>query len=146
MAEEQHTTNVPAPAPAAEETEIKDRGLFDFLGKKEEEKPQEEVISTKLDQVHISESEDKKEDEEEKKHTSLLEKMQQHDGSSSSSSSSEEEVEEGGEKIRRKKKKGLKEKIQEKISGEKEEDKKVEAEDTSIPIEKVDHGVTEQPE
>ncbi|WP_248793498.1 hypothetical protein, partial [Escherichia coli] len=104
--------------------------VFDFLRKKEEEKPQEEVIATELEKVHVSEPEVKIEEEEEKK-PSLLEKLHRSGSSSSSSSSDEEEVEEGGEKIKKKKKKGLKEKIEEKISGEKEED-------TSIPIEKYD--------
>ena len=53
----------------AEDTslESKDRGLFDFLGKKEEEKQQEEVIVTEFEKVHVSEPEAKIEEEEEKK-------------------------------------------------------------------------------
>ncbi|XP_021800054.1 dehydrin ERD10-like isoform X1 [Prunus avium] len=67
-------------------------GMFDFLKKKENEKPHQE--------------------QEQHKHT-LAEKLHHHDGDSSSSSSDEE----GGEK----KKKGLKGKTKEKISGKKEE-------------------------
>lgn len=38
--------------------ESKDRGLFDFMGKKEEEKPQEEVIVTEFEEkVQVSEPE-----------------------------------------------------------------------------------------
>lgn len=47
--------------------EVKDRGLFDFIHKKEEEKPQEEVIASELEKVHVSEPEHK---EEEKLHRS----------------------------------------------------------------------------
>lgn len=71
--------------------ETKDRGLFDFLGKKEEEKPQEEVIGTEFEEkLHVSEpetkveEEHKKKEEEEKKPT-LFEKLHR-SGSSSSSS------------------------------------------------------------
>ncbi|PON90421.1 Dehydrin [Trema orientale] len=122
--------------------ESKDRGLFDFLGKKDEEKkPQEEVISTEFgEKVKVSEEEPKHKVEEEEKKPSLLEKL--HRSDSSSSSSSDEEEGEGEEKKKKKKeKKGLKEKIKEKISGEgKEEEKKEEhhhshAADTSVPIE-----------
>lgn len=66
-----------------EETSVErqDRGIFDFLGKKEEEKPQEEVIVTEFEKVHVSEPEPKV--EEEKKH-GLLEKLRRSDSSSSS--------------------------------------------------------------
>jgi len=111
------------------EVEIKDRGVFDFLGNKPQEKKDEQVIVTEFDdKVKISED-----DDEEKKKHSLLDKL--HRSTSSSSSSSEEEVEEGGEKKKKKKKeqKGLKEKIQEKVH--KEEDKKHGEADTAIPVE-----------
>lgn len=125
--------------------EAKDRGLFDFLGKKEEEKPQDqEVIASEFDQkVQLSEQheppkvEEPKTEEtkvEEEKKPSLLEKL--HRSGSSSSSSSDEEEGEGEEKKKKKKeKKGLKEKLKEKISGEKEEEKH--EEDTAIPVEVV---------
>lgn len=129
MAEEAHTHE------HKEEVESTDRGLFDFLGKKKEEKkPQEEALVSEFDQkvqicepVHETKVEEGKHEE---KKQSLLEKLHRSD-SSSSSSSSEEEVEEGGEKIKRKKKKGLKEKFEEK-KAEKHED------DTSVPIIKCD--------
>ncbi|XP_071922942.1 dehydrin COR47-like [Coffea arabica] len=115
--------------------EATDRGLFN-LGKKEEVKKcdQGQAISAEFDEkVRVSEP-DK---EEGKKHGGLLEKL--HRSGSSSSSSSEEEVEEGGEKKKKKKeKKGLKDKIKEKISGDKKDEEKVEKceEGTSIPVEK----------
>ncbi|KAL0438325.1 UNVERIFIED_CONTAM: hypothetical protein Slati_2315500 [Sesamum latifolium] len=134
-----------AAAPAAVKTEeyaaveSSDRGLFDFLGKKEEEKKcEEEVIATEFEEkVQVCE-EEKKEEEQEKKHEGLLEKLHR-SNSSSSSSSDEEEVEEGGEK--KKKKKGLKEKIKDKLSGEKKEEE-VKYEDTAVPIEKCDDAPT----
>ncbi|KAL5073609.1 hypothetical protein RYX36_012593 [Vicia faba] len=105
------------------ETEIKDRGLFDFLGgkKKDEEHkpPQDEAISHEFGHkvtLYEAPSETKVEEEGEKKHTSLLEKL--HRSDSSSSSSSEEEGEDGE---KRKKKKDKKKK-----------------EDTSVPVEKVE--------
>lgn len=65
-------------------TEVKDRGMFDFLGKKkEEEKHKEEVVATEFEKVKISEEAEKKEEGSEKKH-SLLEKLHR-SGSSSSS-------------------------------------------------------------
>lgn len=106
------------------ETEIKDRGVFDFLGgkkKDEEHKPQEEAIATDFNHkvtLYEAPSETKVEEdhEGEKKHTSLLEKL--HRSDSSSSSSSEEEVD--GEKRKKKKK------------------EKKKKEDTSVPVEKVE--------
>ncbi|GAU22076.1 hypothetical protein TSUD_309800 [Trifolium subterraneum] len=96
------------------ETEIKDRGVFDFLGgkkKDEEHKPQEEAINTDFSHkvtLYEAPSETKVEEAEgEKKHTSLLEKLHRSDSSSSS---------------RKKKKKEKKEK----------------KEDTSVPVEKVE--------
>jgi hypothetical protein len=129
MAEEHTSTNV--------ETEVQDRGVFDFLKKDEDKKPDHETLATELEKTRISDCEEKKVEEEKK--PSLLEKL--HRSDSSSSSSSEEEVEEDGEKIRRKKKKGLKEKVEEKFSGEKKEEEVhviAPTEDTSIPIEKYD--------
>lgn len=112
----------------ATNSEIKDRGVFDFLGgkkKDDEHKPQEEAIATDFNHkvtLYEAPSETKveeKDQEGEKKHTSLLEKL--HRSDSSSSSSSEEEVD--GEKRKKKKK-----------------EKK---EDTSVAVEKVD-GTTEE--
>jgi hypothetical protein len=104
------------------ETEIKDRGVFDFLGgkKKDEEHkpPQDEAIAHDFGHkvtLYEAPSETKVEEEGEKKHTSLLEKL--HRSDSSSSSSSEEEGEDGE---KRKKKKDKKKK------------------DTSVPVEKVE--------
>ncbi|KAJ8762344.1 hypothetical protein K2173_007502 [Erythroxylum novogranatense] len=112
--------------------EIKDRGVFDFLGKKEEEKHQEEVMAAQFEEkVRVSEHETK---EKEEKKPGLLEKL--HRSSSSSSSSSDEEEGEGEEK--KKKKKGLKEKIKEKISGDKEHEEEKKHEDTAVPVEKCD--------
>ncbi|KAL5698201.1 hypothetical protein ACHQM5_029271 [Ranunculus cassubicifolius] len=133
MAEEQsNTSNTNV---NVEGSEVQDRGLFDFMGKKEkvEEKPEVTPITTEMENLKVS-------DEAEEKKPSLLEKLHRSDSNSSSSSSSEEEVEEDGQKIKRKKKKGLKEKIAEKVSGDKKEEaSKVEAvEDTNVPIEKVE--------
>ena len=85
--------------------DMQDRGLFDFLGKKKEEKPQEEGLASEFDEkVKVSESEPssvdyskpaehgyhpeehKKEEhkEEEKKHETLSEKLRRSDSSSSS--------------------------------------------------------------
>ncbi|KAK9164647.1 hypothetical protein Syun_005549 [Stephania yunnanensis] len=125
--------------------EVKDRGLFDFLAKKEDDQQQhhhheetskpcteqeshqiasefeEKVqVAPPLSYPDVHHEEKKKVEEEEEKKPSLIEKLHR-SGSSSSSSSSEEEVEEDGQKIKRKKKKGLKEKIKEKICGDKEE-------------------------
>ncbi|RDX76795.1 Dehydrin ERD10, partial [Mucuna pruriens] len=100
---------------------IKDRGVFDFLGKKkEEEKPhEEEVIVAEFDnKVKVS-------DEPETKHGLL------HRSNSSSSSSSDEEEE--GEKKKKKKK-------EKKGGGDQKE------EDTSIPIERVEVDEAHYPE
>ncbi|KAI3516995.1 hypothetical protein L1887_16199 [Cichorium endivia] len=122
-----------------ESVETSDRGLFDYFGKKDEEKKCEEAaISSEFEEkVQVSEPAP-----EEKKET-LFEKLHRSD---SSSSSSDEECDENGEK--KKKKKPLKEKIKEKIEGHKE---KKEEEDTSVPIEKYEvaplqHGPTSEPE
>ena len=141
MAEEAHYTSpktTDQEYDGAATVETTDRGLFNFIGKKEEEKQpaceQEAMIASEFEEkVHVSEpvKEEKKE--------SLLEKLHRSDSSSSSSSSDEEEVVEGGEKIKKKKKKGLKEKIKEKIHGGDEEKKH--EEDTSVPIEKCEEEV-----
>ncbi|XP_031254593.1 phosphoprotein ECPP44 [Pistacia vera] len=136
MAEEHHNKSHEFESTVVGEgaVETKDRGMFDFLGKKEEEKPQEEVIVTEFAKVQVSEPEPKVEgpNEEEGKKPGLLEKLHR-SGSSSSSSSSDEEEGEGEEKKKKKKKekKGLKEKMAE----EKEEEK---YEDTVVPVEVVD--------
>lgn len=121
----------------ATEAEIKDRGLFDMLGKKkQDQKPQEEAIATEFEKVKVSDEhgskleENKQEEGPEKKH-SLLEKL--HRSDSSSSSSSDEEGEGGEQKKKKKKeKKGLKEKI----GGDQKEEEK--HEDTAVPVEKVE--------
>nr|ACT10283.1 dehydrin [Camellia sinensis] len=118
------------------EVETQDRGLFGFMGNKEEEKkPEEEVMVTEFEKVHVSEPEPKFEDckEKEKKHD-LLEKLPR-SNSSSSSSSDEEYEDENGEKKKKKKNKGPIEKIKEKISGDKEEEniEKYEAVVTPLP-------------
>lgn len=73
--------------------EAKDRGLFDFLGKKEEEKPpvavhEEEVVivAEQFEKVEVSEPEPvaPKVEEQEEKKPSLLEKLHRSDSSSSS--------------------------------------------------------------
>nr|ACN42853.1 dehydrin [Tamarix hispida] len=121
--------------PAAPPMESTDRGLFDFGKKKEESKPQEEVIVTDFEKVQISEAE-------EKKHGiggGVLEKLHRVDSSSSSSSSDEEGADEEKKRRRkeRKEKKGLKEKLKEKIPGHKKEgEEKKHEEDTAVPIEK----------
>lgn len=157
MAEEQEVVK------AEEAVEAKDRGLFDFLGKKEEEKKphcaEGEAISSEFEEkVHVSEPPHGVEYKEE-------EKKKLHRSSSSSSSSvshiytypswwlmnisldfikltasdcivlqSEEEYEEDGViKKKKKDKKGLKDKIKEKISGEPKPEV-----DTSVPVEKCD--------
>lgn len=122
MAEENQNKYEETTSATNSETEIKDRGVFDFLGgkkKEEEHKPQEEAIAHEFGHkvtLYEAPSETKVEEEGEKKHSSLLEKL--HRSDSSSSSSSEEEGEDG---VRRKKKKDKKKK-----------------EDTSVPVEKVE--------
>lgn len=148
-----------------QDEEVKSRGLFDFMKKNEEktekeEKKEEELIVSSMENVHVTQLEkmdmDKKDQE---KKEGLFAKLHRSD-SSSSSSSDEEEVGPDGEK--KKKKKGLKEKIQEKIGGEKKEEYKPSEEghvvaeqahitptppppaysdDTSIKVEKVDETV-----
>ncbi|KAK9063963.1 hypothetical protein SSX86_017835 [Deinandra increscens subsp. villosa] len=124
--------------------EQSDRGLFDFMGKKDEEKKCEDaVISSEFEEkVQVSEPEPKAEEKKE----SLLDKL--HRSDSSSSSSSDEECEDGEKK--KKKKKPLKETIKEKIEDfkEKKEEKKAEKSeaDTCVPIEKYEEVVVPTPE
>lgn len=95
MAEENQNKYEETTATNSETTEIKDRGVFDFLGgkkKDEEHKPQEEAIATDFNHkvtLYEAPSETKVEEKEEgeKKHTSLLEKLHRSDSSSSSVSS-----------------------------------------------------------
>lgn len=127
--------------------ETTDRGLFDFMKKKEDHDDSQAIATEFEEKVQVSEPEPKYDDkvqvsdpepkfedckvvqeEDKAAKPSLLEKL--HRSSSSSSSSSEEEVEEGGEKRKKKKeKKGLKEKVEEKIHHKEE--------DTSVPVEVV---------
>ncbi|CAI0434986.1 unnamed protein product [Linum tenue] len=104
--------------------EAKDRGLFDFAKKKDDEKEAGVMSAEFEEKVHVSEP--VKEEEKKEESGSLLSKLHR-SGSSSSSSSSEEEVEEEGKKIRRKKDK-----------------KKKKGEDTSVPVEKCDDVVPEE--
>jgi hypothetical protein len=73
----------------AQEEEVKSRGLFDFMKKKhekEEEKCQEEVIVSGMENVHVTEverMETEKKDEEKKE--GLFAKLHRSDSSSSSS-------------------------------------------------------------
>lgn len=112
--------------------EATDRGLFDFMKKKEDtaegcKTSETEVITSGVEKIHVSEPECKKE---EKKHGGLLEKL--HHDSSSSSSSDEEGDDEEKKKRRKerkeKKKAGLKEKLDEKLHHD---------HDTNVPIENV---------
>lgn len=119
--------------------ESTDRGLFDFMKKKEDSNEeykgaQEGEVISGVEKMHVSEPECK---DEEKKHGSLLEKLHRSDSSSSSSSDEEGDDEEKKKKKKEKKEKkkaGLKEKIEEKIGVHKEEHHH---EDTAVPIEKV---------
>ncbi|KFK34460.1 hypothetical protein AALP_AA5G148200 [Arabis alpina] len=89
-------------------TEVTDRGLFDFLGKKKDETKPEATIDSEFEQkVHISEPapEVKHEEVVEEKKPSLLEKL--HRSGSSSSSSSEEEGEDGEKRKKKKDKKKI---------------------------------------
>ncbi|KAK0576876.1 hypothetical protein LWI29_024725 [Acer saccharum] len=147
MAEEsnQNITHETKPTIAGEgAVEYTDRGLFDFMKKKEEKPQDQDLINTTAAEfdhkVQVSEQhkpphveepkiEEPKVEEEEKK-PGLFEKLHR-SGSSSSSSSSDEEGGEGEEKKKkRKEKKGLKDKLKEKVSGEKKQEM-----DTSVPVE-----------
>lgn len=120
--------------------EQSDRGLFDFMGKKDEEKKCEETaISSEFEKkAHVSEPEPKSEEKKE----SLLAKLHRSD-SSSSSSSDEEECEDGEKK--KKKKKPLKETIKEKIEEHKEKKEEQKIEDTHVPVEKYEEAPVAPP-
>ncbi|KAH7690175.1 Dehydrin protein [Dioscorea alata] len=109
-----------------QDVEVKERGLLDFMGKKEEKKEDEELVFvSRVEKVEVEEKPNNQE-----KH-GILEKLQR-THSSSSSSSDEEEIDENGEK-KRKKKKGLTEKIKEKLStGEEEKTEVNEYEKSSV--------------
>lgn len=85
MAEEHHHHKTHECEPAVEGTvETQDRGIFDFLGKKEEEKVQEEVIVAEFEEkVQVSEPCESVEEPKEEKH-GFLEKLHRSDSSSSS--------------------------------------------------------------
>ncbi|XP_040376710.1 dehydrin DHN1 [Oryza brachyantha] len=113
---------------AAEQVELKDRGLFDsLLGKKKEDQPEEkkheEELVTGMEKVSVEEPKKEEHHAEGEKKESLLSKLHRSSSSSSSSSDEEEEViDDNGEVVKRKKKKGLKEKIKEKLPGHKDKD------------------------
>lgn len=149
MADEKHHSG--------EAVDVQDRGMFDFLGKKKEhdgegkegDKCQEEVLVTEFEKVQVAEGGGEAKEE---KKEGLLEKLHRsHSSGSSSSSSDEEEAAEGEEK--KKKKKGMKEKIKEKMCGDKKEgDEEIHGEktevtaaaggvvmeDNTVPIEKIE--------
>jgi len=112
---------------AADQVEVKDRGLLDtLLGRKKPEEHQEEELVTGMEKVTVAEPQKHGEHKEEEHETgekkeSLLAKLHRTSSSSSSSSDEEEEmIDENGEIVKRKKKKGLKEKIKEKLPGHKD--------------------------
>lgn len=121
--------------------ESTDRGLFDFMKKKEDD----QMASEFENKVHVSS--EAGEDHQKKKHEGLVEKIHRSDGSSSSSSDEGEGDDE--EKRRRKKekkekKKGLRKKIMEKLPGHEDELKidyqhQHHKEETNVPVEKVHH-------
>ncbi|CAN8292263.1 unnamed protein product [Cochlearia groenlandica] len=119
-------TTTEEPSETTETGEVKSRGLFDFLGKKEEAKPQETTTlesefenKTQISEPPLSVAKHQKEEEKEHKPT-LLEELHQkhveeeenkpsllqklHRSNSSSSSSSEEEGEDGEKRKKNKKK------------------------------------------
>ncbi|XP_074565468.1 uncharacterized protein LOC141821938 [Curcuma longa] len=108
---------------------VKDRGPFDFMGKKEDEEIREEdvhdhvILVTGSDQYGQVQVKEGKED-------SLLQKLHRSD-SSRAGSSGDEEVE--GEKNKKKDKKNIEEKIVIDDEGRKEE-----VEDTEVVVEKVE--------
>ncbi|CAN8304647.1 unnamed protein product [Cochlearia groenlandica] len=84
--------------------EIKDRGMFDFIKKKEDVKPpQETPLDTEKKEPSLLEKLHAKHEEEEENKPSLLHKL--HRSNSSSSSSSDEEGNDGEKKKKEKKKK-----------------------------------------
>lgn len=113
----------------AEQVEVTDRGFFNHLvGKKEEkveqQKHDEAELAAGMEKVSVEEPAEAKHEEHHdgEKHESLLTKLQRSSSSSSSSSDEEEEevIDDNGEVIKRKKKKGLKEKLKEKLPGHKD--------------------------
>ncbi|KAL5713865.1 hypothetical protein ACHQM5_015902 [Ranunculus cassubicifolius] len=93
--------------------EHQDRGILDFLEKKEEEnKPEEELSVPDFCKDHVHKAEEMKEEAEAEEKPTPVQKL---DRSNSNSSSSSDE-EEG------KPKQGLKEKIKDKVTGDKTED------------------------
>ncbi|KAM0838420.1 hypothetical protein ACQ4PT_060996 [Festuca glaucescens] len=112
----------------ADQVEVTDRGFFNRLvGKKEEkveqQKHDEAELAAGMEKVSVEEPAEVKKEEHEgaEKHESLLTKLQRSSSSSSSSSDEEEEViDDNGEVVKRKKKKGLKEKLKEKLPGHKD--------------------------
>ncbi|OAY84510.1 dehydrin COR410-like [Ananas comosus] len=140
MEEERNQNQSVVSGEEGREVEVKDRGLFDFMGRKEEKEKEKEKIEevdlvAGMEKVRVDEVEDRK--EEEKKKEGFLEKLHRSHSSSSSSSASSDE-EEGGEgenKEKKKKKKGLKEKIKEKLGGgDKEEEPKGEGEKETVQV------------
>ncbi|XP_021756500.1 dehydrin ERD14-like [Chenopodium quinoa] len=112
--------------------ETTDRGMFDFMKKKDGDghKPSEaDTVTSSMENVHVSEP------VEEKKHGGLVEKF--HRSHSSSSSSSDEEGDDEEKKRKKKEKKekkqSLKENMQEKLGGHKDEHDH----ETNVPIEKI---------
>jgi hypothetical protein len=71
----------------AQEEDVKSRGLFGFMKKKdeEEEKCQEEVIVSGMENVHVTEVEKMATKKEEEKKEGLFAKLHRSDSSSSSS-------------------------------------------------------------
>ncbi|XP_077220898.1 uncharacterized protein LOC143854692 [Tasmannia lanceolata] len=119
------------------ESEVKDRGLLGFLGKKKEnEKPQEEGLVTEFEKVQATDETYEEEDNFEEERPSAFEKL--HPSQNGSSSSDEEEVVEG-EKVKKQKKKVLKEMMDNDRAKEEETNFEFEHEkDTPVPIEKVE--------
>ncbi|KAJ8572128.1 hypothetical protein K7X08_008639 [Anisodus acutangulus] len=95
----------------APETTDRGCGLFNFMGKKEEDKAHDDAVMIDVVDTPANVIEPNEE-----KH-SLMEKLHR-THSNSSSSSDEEEVEEGGTGEKKRKKEGLKDKIKEKMSGD----------------------------
>ncbi|CAN4112606.1 unnamed protein product [Withania somnifera] len=94
----------------APETTDRGCGLFNFMGKKEEDKAHNDTVMIDTPANVVEPKEEKQ---------SLMEKLHR-THSNSSSSSDDEEVEEGSTGEKKRKKKGLKEKIKEKMSGDHE--------------------------
>ncbi|KAM0865661.1 hypothetical protein ACQ4PT_043129 [Festuca glaucescens] len=147
----------------ADQVEVTDRGFFNHLvGKKEEkveEQKHEEELAAGMEKVSVEEPAEVKKEEHEggEKHESLLTKLQWSSSSSSSDEEEEEEViDDSAEVIKRKKKKGLKEKLKEKLPSHKDTTKGELAtglpapatpaalqthHDTAVPVEKIDGDV-----